>query len=215
MQIGEAQFYSALRPQARRFSVQQTTFGPSTIRVRAEPEQLSDGRIARQGDRPDRRGASGRVHKYLNFGREHAGLIVTPSAADRGWNSVHDGNDTASRDPSIVTIYGTTMRSQPDNSLGNNENWTVIVANLPYASPDTRYAVGPLVSFPNGISYSSFKIEVVDNKAGHRDGLGEFDSVCGSAAVFRQRAGAVGDDVGGRWRDGTGVASSARIALSK
>ena len=116
--------------------------------------------------------------KYLNFGREHSGLIVTPSAA-----SIVDGiqftmaNDTPSRDPALVTIYGTNDPiTDGDNSFGNGENWTVIVANLPYASPDTRYIAGPLVSFPNGVAYNSYKIEVVDNK-GPDTGTGGANSI--------------------------------------
>jgi len=116
--------------------------------------------------------------KYLNFGREHSGLIVTPSAS-----SIVDGiqftmaNDTPSRDPALVSIYGTNDPiTDTDNGFGNGENWTVIVANLPYASPDDRYVVGPLVSFPNATAWSSYKIEIVDNK-GPDTGTGSANSI--------------------------------------
>jgi hypothetical protein len=116
--------------------------------------------------------------KYLNFGREHSGLIVTPSTA-----AIVDGiqftmaNDTPSRDPALVTIYGTNDPiTDVDNGFGNSENWTVIVANLPYASPDARYVTGPLVSFPNGTAFSSYKIEIVDNK-GPDSGTGGANSI--------------------------------------
>jgi len=104
--------------------------------------------------------------KYLNFGREHSGLIVTPSI-----HAIVDGiqfttaNDSTSRDPALVTIYGTNDAiTDADNGFGNSENWTVIVANLPYAAPDARGTVGPLISFPNGAAWNSYKIEIVDNK---------------------------------------------------
>ena len=116
--------------------------------------------------------------KYLNFGREHSGLIVTPSVS-----AIVDGiqfttaNDFPSRDPALITIYGTNDPiTSPDNGFGNSENWTVIVANLPYASPAGRGAVGPLVAFPNGTAWSSYKIEVVDN-TGPDSGTGAADSV--------------------------------------
>jgi len=116
--------------------------------------------------------------KYLNFGREHSGLIVTPGAS-----SIVDGiqfttaNDFPSRDPAIITIYGTNDPiSSPDNGFGDSENWTVIVANLPYSSPTGRGTVGPLVSFANGTPWTSYKIEVVDN-AGPDSGAGAADSV--------------------------------------
>ena len=53
---------------------------------------------------------------------------------------------------------------------------TVIVANLPYTSPDDRYVVGPLVSFPNGTAWNSYKIEIVDNK-GPDTGTGGANSI--------------------------------------
>ena len=72
---------------------------------------------------------------------------------------------STSRDPALVTIYGTNDAiADADNGFGNSENWTVIVANLPYAAPDARGTVGPLISFPNGAAWNSYKIEIVDNK---------------------------------------------------
>jgi hypothetical protein len=104
--------------------------------------------------------------KYLNFGREHSGLIVTPSVS-----AIVDGiqfttaNDSPSRDPVLISVYGTNDPiTGPDNGFGNSENWTLIVANLPYAAPDVRTTVGPLVTFANGTPWTSYKIEVVDNK---------------------------------------------------
>jgi len=116
--------------------------------------------------------------KYLNFGREHSGLIVTPTI-----HAIVDGiqfttaNDTPSRDPALITIYGTNDPiTDPDNGFGNGENWTVIVANLPYAAPDTRTTLGPLVNFPNAAAWNSYKIEIVDNK-GPDSGTGGANSI--------------------------------------
>ncbi len=167
MQIGEAQFYTGtgaggaaiLSPTDNIRAIDDPAFALSQSNYPAgeEPNKAIDQIAA---------APPGVSTKYLNFGREHAGLIVTPSV-----HAIVDGiqftmsNDTPSRDPALVTIYGTNDAiTDADNSLGTGENWTVIVANLAYASPDTRYIAGPLVSFPNGTAYNSYKIEVVDNK---------------------------------------------------
>ena len=50
------------------------------------------------------------------------------------------------------------------------------MANLPYASPPGRGAVGPLVAFPNGTVWTSYKIEVVENW-GPDDGAAGANSV--------------------------------------
>lgn len=167
MQIGEAQFYTGtgaggsaiLSPTDNIRAINDPAFAisQSNYPTGEEPNKAIDQISA---------APPGVSTKYLNFGREHAGLIVTPSV-----HAIVDGiqftmaNDTAARDPALVTLYGTNDAiTDADNSLGNGENWTVIVANLPYASPDTRYVAGPLVSFPNGTAYNSYKIEIVDNK---------------------------------------------------
>ncbi|HEV8378248.1 MAG TPA: hypothetical protein VGP99_05325 [Tepidisphaeraceae bacterium] len=172
MQFSEVQFYNG--PGA--------TGGPilapgNNIRAVDDPLGASQSSYP-TGEEPDKSIDQLVATKYLNFGREHSGVIVTPSVM-----AVVDGiqfttaNDFPSRDPAIITVYGTNDPiTSPDNGFGNSENWTVIVANLPYASPTGRGAVGPLVSFPNGTAWTSYKIEVVDN-VGPDTGTGGANSV--------------------------------------
>jgi hypothetical protein len=164
MQVSEAQFYSA--PDAA---------GPGILapfnNIRAIDDPLGASQSSYPNSPPNVEGPVQAIDanmgtKYLNFGREHSGLIVTPSVS-----AIVDGiqfttaNDSPSRDPVLISVYGTNDPiTGPDNGFGNSENWTLIVANLPYAAPDVRTTVGPLVTFANGTPWTSYKIEVVDNK---------------------------------------------------
>jgi hypothetical protein len=98
--------------------------------------------------------------KYLNFGREGSGLIITPAAGPSIVQSfrITTGNDTAGRDPSSYILYGTNDPiSSLDNSEGTAEAWTQIsLGNI--TLPDLRNVDGPLVGVTNATSYASYKI---------------------------------------------------------
>src|SRR5204863_8038715 len=71
--------------------------------------------------------------KYLNFGRENSGLIVTPhigaSIADS--LQITTGNDSPERDVSVFSVFGTNASiNSMDNSLGDEEVWTLIADHL-------------------------------------------------------------------------------------
>jgi hypothetical protein len=162
MQVSEAQFYSAA-----------DATGPgilapaNNIRAIDDPLGASQSSYPTPNETPAQAIDQNSATKYLNFGKENSGLIVTPGIA-----AIVDGiqfttaNDAPDRDPVLISLYGTNDPiSSPDNGFGNNENWTLIVGNLPYAAPDVRTTLGPLVSFPNSTQWSSFKIVVVDNKS--------------------------------------------------
>ena len=105
--------------------------------------------------------------KYLNFGRERSGLIVTPAAGTSIANGIQftTANDAETRDPVLVAIYGTNDPiTSPDNGFGNNENWTLIVDNLVYDAPLARYTPGPITMFGNETPWTSYKIVVLENR---------------------------------------------------
>jgi len=109
--------------------------------------------------------------KYLNFGREGAGLIITPavgSSTVRGLQ-LTTGNDVPGRDPASYELYGTNSAiSSIEDSAGNSEPWTLISSgNL--ALPDLRNTEGGIVGFGNETAYTSYKIVFPDNKL---DGAG-------------------------------------------
>lgn len=98
--------------------------------------------------------------KYLNFGKENSGFIVTPTAGATTVQSftLTTANDWAPRDPLTWALWGTNdLIASTDNSTGLGESWTLIgqgTVNL----PDDRFMVGPVVSFANSTAYSSYKM---------------------------------------------------------
>lgn len=98
--------------------------------------------------------------KYLNFGEENSGLIITPVSGASILRSMRltTANDAADRDPGSYEIYGTNSPiSSIDNSTGLAENWTLISSGT-LSLPSARLTDGPLVSFANSTSYTSYKI---------------------------------------------------------
>ena len=98
--------------------------------------------------------------KYLNFGEENSGFIVTPSVEScavsiRMWTA----NDAEERDPSSWALYGTNEPIvSPEHSTGTSENWTLI-ASGPVSLPAQRNdQVGVLVTFDNTTYYKSYKL---------------------------------------------------------
>jgi len=98
--------------------------------------------------------------KYLNFAKENSGFIVTPASGASVIQSMvlTTANDAEARDPSSYEIYGTNDAvTSASNSLGNAESWTLISSGS-LALPADRLTVGPVVSFANAASYTSYKV---------------------------------------------------------
>ena len=98
--------------------------------------------------------------KYLNFGQQNSGLIVTPSGGASVVQSIQltTANDATERDPASFAVYGTNDAiTSANNSWGNKENWTLI-AQGDMALPDTRGTAGPVANFTNTASYTSYRI---------------------------------------------------------
>jgi len=112
--------------------------------------------------------------KYLNFGREGSGLIVTPAAGSTtvGSLQITTANDAPGRDPASYQLFGTNGPvTSIENSEGNSETWTLISSgalNLPgdpAVNTDQRGVDGPIVAFANSTAYTSYKLLFPDNKA--------------------------------------------------
>jgi len=101
--------------------------------------------------------------KYLNFGRDKSGFIVTPARGASAVQSMaictaNDVLDYAERNPTSYEIYGTNDPiTSEDNSLGTAENWTLVAAGE-LALPLTNFTWGPVVSFTNATAYTSYKV---------------------------------------------------------
>jgi hypothetical protein len=117
--------------------------------------------------------------KYLNFGREGTGLIVTPSKGALVAKALRitTANDTESRDPSSYELYGTNSPILSfENSAGDLEPWTLISSGS-LTLPSTRNTEGDIVPFGgNTTAYSSYKIIFPENK-GPDTGTGSANSI--------------------------------------
>lgn len=97
--------------------------------------------------------------KYLNFGRENSGLIITPAFGPSVLRSfaITTANDAPERDPASVIIYGTNATIvSTDNSGGVGESWTRI-AELPLALSDNRFTAMAPADVTNSESFVSYK----------------------------------------------------------
>ena len=114
--------------------------------------------------------------KYLNFGRENSGFIVTPSVGPSVVRSFQftTANDSPSRDPSGWELYGTNDPIvSADNGTGDAENWTLVDSGS-VALPEERESLGSIVPVNNNISYSSYRMvitEIKDPLAGDADSM--------------------------------------------
>lgn len=122
--------------------------------------------------------------KYLNFGKDNSGFIVTPGSGSSVAQSAvfRTANDSPERDPSNVSIYGTNDPiSSIDNGTGNNESWSLISsfdANL----PDSRLTTSAPIDFANGTAYSSYRVtfdNVKNSGAANSSQLDEFQLFSG------------------------------------
>ena len=120
-------------------------FSESDYPANESPANLLDGDVAT---------------KYLNFGKENAGIIVTPGIGPSTLRTIdfYSANDFVERDPASYAIYGTndTILSL-DGSDGLMENWTLISEGDLLFSED-RQVLADSVSFENSISYASYRL---------------------------------------------------------
>lgn len=124
--------------------------------------------------------------KYLNYGEENSGFIVTPGPSLVQSFVITTANDAPERDPSSWALYGTDdVISSTDNSHGDAENWMLIDSGPVWLPPD-RYTVGPVVTVGNLDIYASYRMvfpTVVDPVAANSmqiADMGFFESTDGS-----------------------------------
>ena len=98
--------------------------------------------------------------KYLNFGKENSGLIVTPSLGPSVANGIKitTANDWNQRDPMTFRVYGTNEEiTTPINGIGDEQDWTLI-AEGSFNTPTDRFTESEIVNFTNDQSYASYRI---------------------------------------------------------
>jgi hypothetical protein len=99
--------------------------------------------------------------KYLNFGEEKSGLIITNTSGqvDVNFMKLRTANDAPERDPTSYELYGTNQAIQSvTNSTGNlGEVWTLISSG-PLNPPTARFADYPVVAVNSPANYQSYKL---------------------------------------------------------
>jgi hypothetical protein len=114
--------------------------------------------------------------KYLNFGKEGSGFIVSPAVGPRIVSSFQltTANDSPSRDPAGWALYGT---NDPivsgQHSTTNPENWTLVDQGA-VELPLDRGVLGPRVHVDNVTAYQSYRLiftALRDTKAGDADSM--------------------------------------------
>ncbi len=107
--------------------------------------------------------------KYLLFGGNWSGLIVTPGSSTVQSMRFTTANDATDRDPAYYRLYGTT---DPITSAaygrGRSENWTLISGG-PVSLPDARFDASTVVSFGNSAVYTSYKLVFPNIRQGAQD----------------------------------------------
>lgn len=157
MQIGEVEFYESadgstpdifdiegLDPM-RAVKLPTAPMSESIAPVTQEAFAVIDGNVAT---------------KYLNFGINNTGFIVTPSRGPEAVNALQitTANDAEGRDPTKYEIYGTNSPIvSAAHSDGTGEAWTLISAG-DLTLPSARNTAADVVSFTNSTAYASYKV---------------------------------------------------------
>jgi MYXO-CTERM domain-containing protein len=99
--------------------------------------------------------------KYLNFGEDRSGLIITnvEGAATVKRMRLTTAGDAPERDPGSFELWGTTnLVSSQDNTDGlNDENWTIITSGA-LTLPAARNDASTIVPINATVAYTSFKL---------------------------------------------------------
>ena len=156
MQIAEAAFFESTDGTG----VNVLSPGDSILAVHFAPDSSYPG-----GEAPAF-AIDGTLDKYLNFGADNSGFIVTPSSGADAVRSfrITTANDSPERDPAMWELYGTDDPiTSADNSQGLAENWTLIDSGS-VALPDDRDTPGSWVVVDNDTSFSSYRMVFTDLK---------------------------------------------------
>ena len=122
--------------------------------------------------------------KYLNFANTNSGLIVSRAS---GHATIVEsltfttGNDAPGRDPLKYDLYGTNDPiTSMDNSLGDGENWTLLVDDASTGLEDffdmgdgneRRGETGMAQATGNSTAYSAYRLVFTELRGGAGEGI--------------------------------------------
>ncbi len=135
-------------------------FGPGDTILAVDIDSGPDSAVPGPGEDAVNALDQNSATKYLNFGKHHTGLIVTPGFGSSTVQSIQftTANDSDGRDPTSFRLYGTNDAiTSVAHSFGDAESWSLITDGLTGLDP-ARFDPGPIVDFSNGTAYSSYKV---------------------------------------------------------
>jgi hypothetical protein len=99
--------------------------------------------------------------KYLNFGEERSGIIITNSGGpvDANFMKLRTANDAPERDPTSYQLYGTNdpITSVQNSNSNGTEVWTLISEGA-LNPPMARHADYPVVAVNSPANYTSYRL---------------------------------------------------------
>ena len=103
--------------------------------------------------------------KYLNFGEQNSGIIITNSEGpvDVNFMRLRTANDAPERDPASFRLFGTNdpITSEPNSPSNGTETWTPIAessAENPLVLPTTRHTWGDFITINSPTNYTSYRL---------------------------------------------------------
>lgn len=130
--------------------------GDPILAIRVGPDSRFPG-----GEAPEKAIDGDPGSKYLNFGKENSGFIVTPAAGASVVKTfqITTANDRDSRDPASWQLYGTNdaVLSEENSRADGGEAWELVDEGS-ITLPTARNAVGPYVLVDNDTAYSSYRM---------------------------------------------------------
>lgn len=153
MQIAEVGFFDSIDGTGTNI----LALGDAILAIDVDPVMASsypDGE-------PPSAAIDGELAKYLNFGKDNTGFIVTPSVSPQtivtGFQ-ITTADDSPDRDPTNWELYGTNdVIASMDNDRGDAEAWTLIDAGSTDLPVD-RGVLGPMIDVTNTEVFSSYRM---------------------------------------------------------
>jgi hypothetical protein len=99
--------------------------------------------------------------KYLNFGEQNSGIIITNSegAIDVNYMRFRTANDSPERDPASYRLEGTNdpITSEPNSNSNGTEVWTLISEGT-LSLPNDRHTLSDFIAVNSPMDFTSYRL---------------------------------------------------------
>jgi hypothetical protein len=103
--------------------------------------------------------------KYLNFGEQNSGIIITNSdgPVDVNFMRLRTADNPSERDPASFRLFGTNdpITSEPNSNSNGTETWTLIAESTeanPLVLPTERHTWGDFITINSPANYTSYRL---------------------------------------------------------